>query len=102
MVEEDVGLYCRARIKHPNVADMLASGREPAKPADGIGEMLVVPPIGLSPAGARRRPLPLASLGRIIYRMGVIKIGARQQPGLQPIECLLERAAPPRGMEALD
>ena len=92
----------RGWIEHPHLTRVVAPRQRRAEPGDGAGERLVVPPVRLAPVRRGRRPFPPARARRVVGRVRVVEVRPRADPGQQPVERLLQRPAPARGVEGLD
>ena len=101
-VEPERGAGRRGWIEHPHLTRVVAPRQRRAQPGDGAGERLVVPPVRLAPVRRGRRPFPPARTRRVVGRVRVVEVRPGADPGQQPVEGLLQRPAPARGVEGLD
>ena len=92
----------RGREEHADVTRVRPPRQHRAQPRDGARELAVV---RASTAGASRStaaPTPTSRPRRVVGGVRVVEVGARAEPGQQPVEGLLQRAAPAGGVERLD
>ena len=101
-VEPERRARSRGGQQHADLARVVPPGQRRAQAGDGARERLVVPPVRLAPVRGGRRPFPPARTRRVVGRVRVVEVRPRADPGQQPVEGLLQRPAPARGVERLD